>query len=79
MDETIEDKVKRFKTSAALIQAGADRDWSLFNDNVEELEGLIEAIADPFVRGCVELVIIEVYLKRIQRDLDNYEAGFYDD
>ena len=79
MDETVEEKVKRFKTSAALIQAGADRDWSLFNDNVEELELLIEAISDPIIRGCVELVIIEVYLKRIQRDLDNYEAGFYDD
>lgn len=69
--ETEEQKVKRITNHASVFQADVDHDWLYFEQEVEELEKIVEEMGDCLVRSVLGFVIVQIYLNKIKRGLDD--------
>lgn len=67
----MDDKERRLRGQAAVVQADLDHDWMYFDEHVEELEKeLDKGIKSPIVRSAAKLVVVQIYSNRITRDLE---------
>jgi len=65
----LDKKAMELSKKASAVQARNDREWAYFEENVEQLETLIPKISDGLLRRVIGIVIIEIYLNKIERDL----------
>jgi hypothetical protein len=65
--------MKDLKALAAVYEAECDREWMFFEEHAEELESKIEGINDDMVIRAITLVIVQAYVKGMNRTFEELD------
>lgn len=66
-----EEKERRLKREASLIQMDVDHDWMYFEERVDAIEEIVESLGDNLIRDVLGFVVVQIYLHQIQRGLED--------